>query len=100
MRTKKDVDKKFLKTVTTRTNTTYTVIWLWGGSRALTFHQDNQNVPDDGESGDQDKYREQEGADWVGHLVLWLKEVNNIRNKYRQTPNHLLVCSVFACGAK
>lgn len=39
-----------------------------------TFHEDHEDVSDDGEGGEQDKYREQEGADWVGHLVLRLKE--------------------------
>ncbi len=50
------------------------------GIESLTFHQDNKNIPHDGEGGAQDKYGEQEGADGVSHLIFWLKETNNTEN--------------------
>lgn len=43
-------------------------------NESLTFHQDNKNIPHDGDSGAQDKYGEQEGADGVSHLIFRLKE--------------------------
>ena len=39
-----------------------------------TFHQDDDNIPHDGEGCAQDKYGEQEGADGVSNLIFWLKE--------------------------
>ncbi len=49
-------------------------------NESLTFHQDNKNIPQDGEGGAQDKYGEQEGADGVHHLIFWLKRTNNTEN--------------------
>lgn len=46
--------------------------WESGG---LTFHQDDENVPHDGECGAQDEQGEEKCADGVGHLVFWLNGV-------------------------
>lgn len=55
-------------------------MFLVPGTESLTFHQDEKNIPQDGECGAQDKYGEQEGADGVSYLIFGLKETtqNNL----------------------
>lgn len=54
-------------------------LFLGPGNENLTFHQDNYNIPQDGEGGAQDKYGEQESADGVSNLIFWLEETNDKR---------------------
>lgn len=41
--------------------------------RLGTFHEDPEDVPEDGDGGAEHKEGEQEGADGICHFVFWLR---------------------------
>lgn len=71
-------------------------MFLGPGNDSHTFHQDNKNIPHDGEGGAQDKYGEQEGADGVSNLIFWLKETSNpeTENQGKVLSGMLIICVV------
>lgn len=45
---------------------------------SLTFHEDSEDIPEDGEGGAEDEDREEEGADGVCNLALGLQRAGSV----------------------